>query len=152
MTIPVNQVNFAIARIATLQFATFEEELPKDNDVQLSTILNFGLGANERAIRIKGTFQFEAHGNVFIKLEVYCEFAIEQQAWQSFIQDDTQFIIFPKGLMTHLATLLVGTSRGILHCKTENSVYNRFILSTINVAEMVTDDIQMDLLLPTVQQ
>jgi hypothetical protein len=37
--------------------------------------------------------------------------------------------------------LCVGTLRGVLHAKTENSVYNKFYLPTINVNDLVKTDI-----------
>jgi hypothetical protein len=36
--------------------------------------------------------------------------------------------------------LTVGTARGVLHAKTENTKYNRYVLPTINVASMIKND------------
>jgi len=44
--------------------------------------------------------------------------------------------------MTHLSVMTVGTARVVLHTKTEGTFFNRFLLPTINVPELVTDDIQ----------
>ena len=35
----------------------------------------------------------------------------------------------------------MGTLRGVLHAKVENTPYNMFILPTINVTELVKEDI-----------
>lgn len=45
--------------------------------------------------------------------------------------------------MAHLTTIMVGTARGILHAKTENTLFNQFLLPTIDVTELVTDDVIM---------
>jgi len=39
--------------------------------------------------------------------------------------------------------LSVGTARGILHAKTENTPYNEFIIPLINVTEAVKADIEL---------
>jgi hypothetical protein len=36
--------------------------------------------------------------------------------------------------------LTIGTSRGILHAKTEGTEFNKFILPTINVNQLVEKD------------
>ena len=145
MSLQLKDVSFALHRIVTTQFAILDEMLQADTEILMNTTVNFGLGAAERIVGIKGVFQFEADNKVFIKLEVCCEFVIDQSAWAQFILEDKQHILFPRGLMTHLTTLLVGTARGILHSKTENTPYNKFILPTINVTELVINDVQMDL-------
>jgi hypothetical protein len=53
---------------------------------------------------------------------------------------NTKTIILPKGFVRHLAVLTVGTVRGILHTKTEGTDSNKFVLPTINVADMISDD------------
>ena len=54
-------------------------------------------------------------------------------------------VSFPKGFMAHLAVITVGTTRGVLHAKTENSKFNKYFLPTINVNELVKNDISFAL-------
>lgn len=46
----------------------------------------------------------------------------------------TGSIMVPKSLLTHFAVLTVGTTRGILHAKTENTRLNHFSLPPVNVS------------------
>jgi len=139
------EVNFGLSRIATLQFAILDDIFPGESEVLLNTTLNFGLGVDERIVGIKGDFKFESANRVFIKLDICCEFIIDPESWSFFLQEDRSQIIFPKGLMLHLSTILIGTARGVLHSKTEGSPYNKYMLPTINVTELVTEDIKMDI-------
>ena len=47
----------------------------------------------------------------------------------------------PSGFVCHLAMLAIGTARGVLHAKTENTLFNKYLIPTINVAELIKDDI-----------
>ena len=47
--------------------------------------------------------------------------------------------------MKHLSVITVGTARGVLHAKTENTPFNKFVLPTINVTELVKEDVSFDL-------
>jgi len=50
-----------------------------------------------------------------------------------------------KELMSHLAVITVGTCRGILHSKTEGIKFNQFYLPTINVDDLISDEVTFDL-------
>jgi hypothetical protein len=39
-----------------------------------------------------------------------------------------------------MGMITVGTCRGILHAKTENTKFNQFLIPTINVAELIKED------------
>lgn len=136
-------VNFSLFRIRTTQFAIFDECFVKDQEIEIVSSVSFGIGAANRIVASSGSFQFEINQKPFIKLEVACEFIIDEESWDIFSQPEKGVIVFPKGLMTHITTIMVGTARGVLHTKTENTPFNPFVLPTINVTEMVLDDIEM---------
>ena len=78
----------------------------------------------------------------FIIVEIGNHFQIEEIAWNSFCQD-AEKIVIPKEFATHLLVLTIGTLRGVLHSKTENTEYNNFVLPTINVTEMINSDVEL---------
>ena len=41
--------------------------------------------------------------------------------------------------------ITVGTLRGVLHAKTENTEFNEFFLPTINVTDLIKEDIRFNL-------
>jgi hypothetical protein len=59
-----------------------------------------------------------------------------------FYNADEKEIILPCGFAQHLLVLTIGTVRGILHAKTEGTAYNQYVLPTINVAEMLKEDVK----------
>jgi len=61
------------------------------------------------------------------------------------INTELKSIILPVSLITHMAVLTVGTARGILHSKTENTKFNKYLLPTINVTESLKSDIAIAL-------
>ncbi|NDW12621.1 hypothetical protein D0T50_06925 [Bacteroides sp. 214] len=79
-------------------------------------------------------------GNPFLQLKVACYFSVQPTQWKEYIQKESQSIVFPKGFTDHLLMLATGTLRGILHAKTENTIFNQFILPTINVTALTQGD------------
>ena len=43
-----------------------------------------------------------------------------------------------------MATIVVGTVRGIIHAKTEGTVLNAIVLPPINLTEIIKDDILIE--------
>jgi hypothetical protein len=133
-------VEFSIARVTTEQFAIIEKSFADTEAINLNTNLRFALDRNQRIVAVFALFKFEQKGIPFLLVEVSCQFLIVPESWTNFIKDDITTII-PKGFMTHLGMITVGTARGVLHTKTEGTRFNDFVLPTINVVDMIKEDV-----------
>lgn len=138
-----NPINFNLLKIKTEQFAIFEENFKKNEVINLNTNLSFGMNSNDKVFLVAPKYTFENEGKPFIAIQISCFFKIEDATWNNF--KIKKQIIFPKDFVAHMAMITVGTSRGILHNKTEGTIFNEFILPTINVSEMIREDISFDL-------
>lgn len=45
--------------------------------------------------------------------------------------------------------LTIGTTKGVLHSKTENTTFNHFVLPTLNGNELVKNDVVFDINIST---
>lgn len=137
------QVGFALQGIKTEQFAIFEENYAPKKETGLGTELQFKLDQKNTQIGVFLGFEFMQGKKVFLKIVVSCHFKIEESSWSSFIQENK--LIVPKGFLAHLAMITTGTSRGILFAKTEGTQFSKFIVPTLNVAEMIQEDATFDI-------
>ena len=69
--------------------------------------------------------------------KVRCEFEIERRAWDSFVDSEKNKITFPDGLLRHLAVLTIGTTRGVLRAKLEDTPFNWMILPTVDIVDLI---------------
>jgi hypothetical protein len=136
-------INFSLLKIKTEQFAVFEENFNKNEVINLNTNLSFGLNPNDKVFLITPKYTFENEGKPFMTIQISCYFKIEDATWNSFMIK--RQIVFPKDFVAHMAMITVGTSRGILHTKTEGTIFNEFILPQMNVAEMVAEDVMFEI-------
>ncbi len=139
-----DSVGFTLKRIATEQFAIVEEAFEEKAKINLNTNLRFAINKEQRLVGIFSLFRFEQKKVPFLLIEVSCHFQIDDDSWKEFSSVQPSKIVIPKGFMSHLAMLSVGTTRGILHTKTEGSRFNQFILPTINVASLIKQDVSFD--------
>jgi len=133
-------IGFSLKKITTEQFAIIEKAYTKGNEVLFITDIEFGIDREKRQVGASIEIRFTQNDAPFLLLETLVMFGIHENAWDTFVKKQEQKIIIPKGFLTHLAMIAVGTTRGVLHAKTENSTFNRFIVPTINVAERITVD------------
>lgn len=133
-------VRFSIAKVATEQFAVIEEAFTEDVPINLNTNFRFAIDRKSRLVAVFCQFKFEQKGMPFIKVGVSNHFLIADASWKNFLKDKVTAVI-PKGFMIHLTMITVGTARGVLHTKTEGTRFNEFILPTINVMDMVKEDV-----------
>lgn len=136
----MKEMNFALKKINTDEFATVDLNIVEDNgfEIKLNVSTGFGISEEKHLIACFLDLQYEYENIPFIILKVNCEFEIEENSWNKIV--DKSKVKFAKGFLQHLAIITVGTARGILHAKTENTDYNKYFLPTINVSEIITTD------------
>lgn len=136
-------ISFRLLNIVTEQFATFEiENLPDTNN--LNSELQFSINPEKRVVSCRMKFQFLHNGQPIIVLTVVCNFDVEESSWNNQIISNKK-ITLPKHFLTHLCVLTVGTARGVLHTKTENTFFNKFIIPTLNVSNLVEKDVVFEI-------
>ena len=137
--------SFVLRGIQTEQFATIDGIFKGNETVNIQTNLDFGINEEHRLIGCIVKFQFEVQNQPFIVIGVKCNFEIEPTSWDGFINKELKTIEFPKEILCHLAVITIGTARGVLHAKTENTPYNRLFLPTINVNHLLKENIIFNL-------
>ena len=139
-----NNIGFVLRKISTLQFAIIEEVHKKKGEETLTTSVKFGINRELRNLSVVVTIQFEKQNTPFLITEAACEFNVAKTAWEKFKVSNSELIEVPKGFITHLTVLTIGTVRGILHAKTEGTTFNGYVLPTLNVSELITENIRFE--------
>lgn len=139
------QIGFILQGIKTEQFAIFEENYSAKKETGLGTELQFKLDQENKQIGVFLAFEFIQGKKVFLKIQVSCHFKVEESSWANFTPKVNNKLIVPKGFLAHLAMITTGTTRGVLFTKTEATPFSKFIIPTLNVAEMIKEDASFDM-------
>lgn len=140
------EVGFALIKLSTEQFAMLDSDIKSedtDNAIELETQIKFGIDSTENVFTVYPFFKFKKEDTPFLIIETGCHFAIMKEFWDSLISDGQMTI--PKGLVTHFSVIAVGTTRGVLHAKTDGTKFNDYLLPTINLNHIITDDIKLNI-------
>jgi hypothetical protein len=139
------RVGFSLRSISTEQFAVIESAYSESSTVRLTVGLDFGVDESSEVVSCVAKIEFKTEKGSFIVLHVRCDFSVKEDAWKEFSCVEDHTICLPKGFASHLAVLTIGTARGVLHAKTENKKFNNFTLPTIDVTEIIKEDVRMEL-------
>ncbi len=130
-------IRFNMSKIAINQFAILKDSC-QGNDITLSTDLSFQYSAETRQISCEVGYRFTTGEELFLILKSQCDFVIHPEDWATFEKEEE--LCIPKSVIELLAVHTIGTSRGILFCKTEGTPFNTLMIPPINVAGMIRGD------------
>lgn len=134
-------LRFRMCKINTEQFAILKEHAPEnDIPVSIQTHLQYKKALDAKRLACDLRFVFEASKKPFLVIEVCCEFDIYEEDWEA-MKNGEDFVI-SKETQEILGVHTVGTARGILHCKTEGTEFNQFIIPPINLTNLIKGDIK----------
>jgi len=133
------QIEFRLVGIKTDEFATFENEFSNDKEYVVNTNLAYSFYQNDKVVATHAKFIFMHIEKPVIVIAVSCFFNMLQ--WDDYFNNETNTLTMPKNFAQHIGVITVGTARGILHTKTEGTILNSLIIPSINVLELVPNDI-----------
>lgn len=134
-----DKIQFSIQDIKIEQFAIFEDKYNsnQNDNIELRTQLQFKINATDKRIGAFLGFEFLQKDDVFIKILVSCHFLISDDSWNGIIGTKTPKAYISQEFLYRLLRMTIGTTRGILFAKTENTPFSKFIIPSLDLKEMV---------------
>ncbi len=136
----ITNIEFALAKVTTEQFALIDSNFQNGAEIKLHVNFRFAADGKQKLVAVFNSFTFETNDKQFLLIEAGCHFAIAPDSWKKMLDSKSDKLVVPKVFLQHMGMLTVGTCRGILHAKTENTIFNQFLIPTINVAELIKQD------------
>lgn len=128
-------------KISVVQFAILSREVAEGYNVGTSAVIKHTVDGGSVAVDM--TFSFENGKEKAMVLEVLCEFGIHPEDLQTMTSDNK--VVIPKSALDLFLAQTVGTARGILHCKTEGTPFNGIIIPPMNVTNLFSSDLIINL-------
>lgn len=129
---------FKMCGIHVKQFAMLPANEIKE-DVGVDFDVNFQHSMEDHMVRCDMKQIFHYGKEILVLLEVACDFKIHDEDWNEQVCTKEKTVI-PKYFLECFVTHTLGTSRGILFCKTEGTPYNKLIVPPLDVNNLVKKD------------
>ncbi len=129
-------IPYRIHKITTSQFAMFPENVAADSEIEVSANFNFGINTTLNSLRCVCKINYLLKEDLVMVLEVQCFFDIAPEAVGNLKSEKR----IPVDFLRYIGTIVIGTARGIIHTKTENTALNGFVLPPINLMAIIKQD------------
>ncbi|MCQ2305060.1 MAG: hypothetical protein MJZ97_08740 [Bacteroidales bacterium] len=110
-------------------------------DFTVNSSFSFGGELIPGIVTCRGEFSFVQGEVELSKLTVYCYFEIDPEYVQANMSDNK--LVIDKEFLRYIATVTVGTARGIQYAKTQNTILNGMVLPPINLMELNLQDMDL---------
>lgn len=139
----MENIKFRLQKIETRQFAILPEAYDsKAEKFQFSFGINFSFpDLDNRLVCSSCLVKFKGEVSPFLVLEVAIYYEVEENSWSQMLDMENKKVQLPNSTANHMMSLLVGTTRGVLHTETENTEFNRHVLPTINLNSLIDGDV-----------
>lgn len=133
-------LHYKINKIETKQFAVFPENYRIDQSVNIKSSFAFNIKNDYTQIRCISKLQYVQDDRIILVLEFATYFDIAPDGSENIKLSKTIHVDF----LRYMATIAVGTARGIIYAKSENTIVNSIILPPINLVDAITEDLEIE--------
>ncbi|MCA4782861.1 hypothetical protein IF125_11455 [Empedobacter stercoris] len=137
-------MDFSIISGNIEEFATFDNEnIKKEEELEMSNGVSIKVNFKEEIIAIIYNLIFNLKNDPIIKLKTRHEFQFSKELWSTFYQDE-KFII-KKEILNQIGDISIGSSRGMLITKLNNTKYQEIIIPYIEINNIIDQEINANL-------
>lgn len=121
---------FQLSSVTIDQFAKIAEPTGSRFNVNVSVPVKASY--NEGIVAVGVNVQFFEGEKIILQLEVFCHYEFEPAYWDELTANHTKDAVIKKERMANFFSIAVGTARGVLAAKTENTPFSVCLLPLVN--------------------
>ena len=133
-------IPYRIQQINTLQFAIFPDKFINGEEMSTQAEFHFGYTPQLESIRCIAAIEYVQGDTLLLSCKVQCVFEISPEG----IEELKKNMEIPAGFLQYMATIAVGTTRGIIHSKTEGTLLNAFVLPPLDLTQTIDHNLKIE--------
>ena len=134
------RIPYRIVKIENQQFAIFPELFVNGEEVKVESSFGFSHSTDLSMIRCITQIRYLQSEAILLVFKNATYFDIAPEG----VNDIQKEGKVPVDFLQYMATIAVGTARGIIHDKTEGTVLNSVVLPPINLVEIIKEDLMVN--------
>lgn len=137
-------IRFDIASIVTDEFAIPESGHSRSDEGEMKVNFSFNSLAEEKLIIIQVKCLFYHDDKLIIVVAVSFGYRVHPEDWGLLYNAVTNKVKLPLATALQMASMSIGAVRGILHAKTAHLAMGSIIVPSVNLKDMMREDIVID--------
>lgn len=123
----------ALRGVTIEQFATLFEPSSSDR-IELNLSIPVKTNYEERTFAVGANIRYLEEGKPFMVAEVFCHYIVEKECWDKLSKSSSKDVVIPRKLMENLTRITIGTLRGVICARTENTAYSKYFLPLLEIS------------------
>lgn len=138
----MKEIKYNLIDIDDSQFAVFPEKYVEGKEMEIGAIINIASSKDGTDLKCDSRIELKQDGNLILVTEISCKYKITEDSWEDVDENKKKL---PSGFIRHIASLAIGTQRGIVIARTKDTPIHKIILPAVNIAEIIKKDYVIDI-------
>lgn len=134
-------IPFRIFKITNDPIELHADLYDEQSPMEFGTEFSFNGDLKQRIIGCRSVYIYRQGTTILSSLTVYCYFEVASEYVNDNLKDGELDV--DKDFLRYLATLSVGTARGIQHAKTQGTVMNDYVIPPVNLMEIDFQELKL---------
>ena len=138
----MKEIKYSLIDIDDNQFAVFPDNYVKGKELEVGAMINVATSKDGTDLNCESRIELKQDDKLILVTEIVCKYKITKESWEDVDEVKKKL---PSGFICHIASLAIGTQRGIVIAQTKNTPIHKIILPPVNLADIIKKDYIIDI-------
>ena len=133
----MKEIKYNLLDIEDNQFAVFPDNFIDGKNFVATAMINISTKNEGAELKCESRLELKQEDNIILVSEIVCKYSINKDSWEDI--DDKKKML-PSGFIRHIASLAIGTQRGVILVRTKETPLHKIVLPPVNLTAVVKKD------------
>lgn len=136
------EIRYNLIDIDDNQFAIIPDNFQEGKQLVSNAMINLASMNDGSELKCESRLELKQGNDLILVSVIVCRFSIEKDSWEAVDENKKKL---PSGFICHIASLAVGTQRGIILVRTKDTPLHKIILPPLDLSKVVNKDYVIDM-------
>lgn len=137
----MQEIRYNLKDIDESQFAAFPDNFKEGVKLAIEATIHVAASSDGTDLKCDSRLELKQGKNLILITEISCKYGLTKESWEDV--DETKKKL-PLGFIRHIASLSIGTQRGIILARTKEILLHKVLLPPINLQGVIKEDYILD--------
>ncbi len=137
----MKEIRYNLKDIDESQFAVFPDNFKAGIELNIEATIHVAATTEGTDLKCDSRLELKQGKNLILITEISFKYGLTKESWEDV--DETKKKL-PLGFIRHIASLSIGTQRGIILARTKDTPLHKVILPPISLEEVIKEDYILD--------
>ena len=137
----MKEIKYYLKDIDESQFAVLPDNFKEGVELTVEAMIHVAATTEGTDLKCDSRLELKQGENLILITEITCKYGLTKDSWEDV--DETKKKL-PLGFIRHIASLSIGTQRGIILARTKDTSLHKVLLPPISLEGVIKEDYILD--------